>query len=101
MTGEAVHLLKNNTITGENFERAWTIFTSRFEKKRLLISPHLNALTSLRAITTESAAELKKLLKGTNSAQGALQQLRRPVNQWDDLLVHLTVQKLDSTTRRE
>ena len=62
MTGEAVHLLKNITTTGENFERAWTILTSRFEKKRLLISYHLNALTSLRAVTTESAAELKKLL---------------------------------------
>ena len=68
MTGEAVHLLKNITTTGENFKRAWTILTARFEKKRLLISSHLNALTSLRAVITESAAEVKKLLIGANSA---------------------------------
>ena len=100
MMGDASELLKHIATIGENFDRAWTTLTARYENKRLLISSHLKALTSLRAASTESSSELKRLIDGTVGSRGALEQLQRPVKEWDDLLVHLTVLKLDSATRR-
>ena len=59
MMGDASELLKHIATIGENFDRAWTTLTSRYENKRLLISSHLKALTFLRAALTESSSELK------------------------------------------
>ena len=100
MMGDASELLKHIVTIGENFDRAWTTLTSRYENKRLLISSHLKALTSLRAASTESSSELKRLIDGTVGSRGALQQLQRLVKEWDDVLVHLTVLKPDSAMRR-
>ena len=98
--GDASELLKHIATIGENFDRAWTTLASRYENKRLLISSHPKALTSFRAASTESSSELTRLIDGTFGWRGALEQLQRPVKEWDDLLVHLTVLKLDSATRR-
>ena len=100
MMGDASELLKHIATIGENFDRAWTTLTSPYENQRLLISSHLKALTSLHATSAESSSELKRLIDGTVGSRGALEQLQKPVKEWDDLLVHLTVLKLDSATRR-
>ena len=101
MTGDAAQLLENLPTIGANFNEAWTILTSRYDNKRQFVSLHLDALTSLRALTTESSSELKRLIDGTTSSREALEQLQRPVKNWNDLLVHLTVQKMDSVTHCE
>ena len=81
MMGDASELLKHIATIGENFDRAWTTLSSRYENKRLLISSHLKALTSLRAAWTESSSELKRFIDGTVSSRGALEQLQRPVKE--------------------
>lgn len=102
MIEEASDLLKTLSTIGENFDRAWTILTTRFENKRLVITAHLNEFTALRTVTSESASELKRLIIGTANFREARKRQQQPVGELDDsLIIHLTVQKFDATTRRE
>ena len=52
-------------------------------------------------MTFESASRLKTLLSCTCNALSSLKQLHRPVDHWDDVLVVMTVRKLDKSTQRE
>lgn len=62
---------------------------------------HLSALLSLTTLSRESATELQSLRDKVNIAVSALKALpRTPAELWNDLLVHLVVQKLDPVTKK-
>ena len=50
------------------------------------------------AIRSESPSQLQSLLNTTTNAISTLEQLKRPNNQWDDLLVPIIAHKLDFKT---
>ncbi|XP_076626809.1 uncharacterized protein LOC143344549 [Colletes latitarsis] len=99
LTGEPALLLQNIPVTGDNFERAWTTITERYQNLRVLIHAQLTSLMSQQPIKRESSRALKELLNGTTDAVQALEALKRPVRQWDDWLVFITAEKLDPRTR--
>ena len=61
----------------------------------------LKRLHNQPSVKTESPSGLQKLLDVTQECIRSLQVLGRPVDTWDDLLVFLVVEKLDSNSRRE
>ena len=101
LQGEAEQLLRNVETTEANYKLAWQRLTERFENKRMLIQTHVKALMSLNAVNTESSKDLKQLLDGTVEAVRALENLGRPVEHWNDWLVFITANRLDSTTRKD
>lgn len=101
LTGEASQLLKNVSITEANYESSWTTLKSRYDNRRVIITAHLQSFTCITPMTSESVKELKLLRDKTNEAITALKNLERPVSHWDDLLVFLTVQKLDARSCKE
>lgn len=101
LTGEPARLLCNTATTDANFEVAWNVLMDRYENKRILVNTHLQTLFRLQPMTKESSTELKELLFTTNQTITALKNLNRPVDAWDDWLVHNTVQKLDKMSRRD
>lgn len=96
LTGTAAHLLKNIALTADNFEKAWTDLISFYENKRLLVNSAIQALLSLKKVTKESASDLESLYSNIMQIYRTLENLQRPIDKWDDFLVFLAVQKLDS-----
>jgi len=96
LTGTAAHLLKNTALTADNFQKAWTDLISFYENKRLLVNSAIQALLSLKKITKESASDLEYLYTNLMQNYRTLETLQRPVDKWDDFLVFLAVQRLDS-----
>lgn len=101
LTGEAALLLKTVSITEANYASAWETLTSRYENQRAIISAHLSDVFNITNIKSENANELKRLRDSTNDAISALRNLKRPVDTWDDLIVFMTVLKLDHRSRME
>lgn len=53
LSGEPSQHLKNITISGENFARAWDTLVSRYENKRILIDAQLASLFATRKIKAQ------------------------------------------------
>ncbi|XP_011883971.1 PREDICTED: uncharacterized protein LOC105571109 [Vollenhovia emeryi] len=93
--------IQHLSVTADNFTVAWDTLKARFECKRRLLNVHLNTLLNLPAIHCESIPELQVLRDKTNATVAALKNLDRSSDQlWDDILVCLISQKLDSHTRK-
>lgn len=101
LSGEAANAIKNIPVTKDNYERAWARFISHYDNKRIFIHSCLDRLFQLSAVKSESPQALKQLRDGTLEAIETLEVFGRPVKQMDDLLCYLTVQRLDSRTRRD
>lgn len=97
--GEAGELIHDIAITDANFAVAWDVLVKRFDNPRLVVAKLLEKLLGLKTMTTNSAAEMKTLLDGTNRVVRSLKALERPTDTWGDILVALTVNKLDTATR--
>ncbi|XP_024887554.1 uncharacterized protein LOC112464651 [Temnothorax curvispinosus] len=98
--GDASNVLTHLAITEANFVVAWDILQSRYDNKRRLITGHLQTLLQLPALVSETSKDLRNLRDQTNAAIQALQNLGRPVEHWDDVLVFLVAQKLDKFSRK-
>nr|XP_012234631.1 PREDICTED: uncharacterized protein LOC105679278 [Linepithema humile] len=96
LVGSAAHHLKNTTLSGDNFEGAWTTLSSFYENKRLLVNAALHSLLNLKRISKESARELEQLYTNLLQIYRSLEALDRPVSQWDDFLVFVATQRLHS-----
>lgn len=96
LTGTAAHLLKHTALTADNFQKSWTDLIAFYENKRLLVNSAIHALLALKKITKESASELESLYTNMMQVYRTLETLQRPVDKWDDFLVFLAVQRLDS-----
>ena len=99
--GEAADMLKTVQVLDHNFETAWKKLDDHYTNKRRLISMYVSHLLDIPSVTSESPSELKSLLSGTVNILSALEQLKRPVKQWDDLIIPLTIRKFDARTFRE
>lgn len=96
LTGTASSLLKNTTLTADNFLKSWEALTSFYENKRLLIKTALQSLLSIKRMTKESSVELEKLYTNVMQIYQTLEGLKRPVEFWDDFLIFFVLQRIDS-----
>ncbi|XP_036146042.1 uncharacterized protein LOC118646697 [Monomorium pharaonis] len=101
ITGEAHELICALEMSDANYEVAWSLLKERYDNKRLVVENHLKAIVGLPSMTKENAIELRQITHGTTRHMQALKALKRPVHEWDDLLIHILVSKLDPTTSRE
>ncbi|XP_076298363.1 uncharacterized protein LOC143217706 [Lasioglossum baleicum] len=99
VTGDPADRLNNIPVTDDDFPRAWKLLEKEYENIPVLVDAQLSVLMALPTMKTESAAELKELLHGTQNAVEALAALKRPVEHWSDWLNYITVQRLDGETR--
>lgn len=98
--GEAEDIVKEYEINDANYAAAWAALENRFENKRLQVKAHLTMLFGQEVLTSEDAEALRKLMRTTQKCLRSLKSLGGPVEQWDWLLVHITVDRLDPKTRR-
>lgn len=98
---EALEVIKNLECNNDNYVNAVELLRDRFENKRILISNHVRALFDLNSVSKESFQAYRQLIDSILQHMRSLAAIGRPVEQWDDLLIHLTLSKLPLSTRRE
>ncbi|XP_011877666.1 PREDICTED: uncharacterized protein LOC105567409, partial [Vollenhovia emeryi] len=96
LTGSAAQFLKNTALTSDNIQKAWDALIAFFENKRILVNSALFSLINLKRMTKESASEMETLYTNIMEIYRTLETLQRPVASWDDFLVFIAVQRLDS-----
>lgn len=101
LDGKPKDLIKSLHITDNNYPEAWKRLCGRYEHKRFIVESHLQSFFSLQPMQLEDSAALKKLIDSSTETIRALQVLGLPVNQWDAILVHVVVSKLDSETHKQ
>lgn len=99
--GSAADIIKNLTITAENYQPAYDELHKQYENKTLIIQTHIRAILHSPKVHTANANELRKLHNHIVSHVRALQSLRQPVNHWDAWLVTITCCQLDAATAGE
>lgn len=98
--GEAAQLIRSYNITDANYVEAWRALQARYQNKRLIVNSHLKHIMDLQKLKVESASGLRKAIDSFSESIRALTALGRPSDQWDDLLVYIFVEYMDSETRR-
>ncbi|XP_029177615.1 uncharacterized protein LOC114945521 [Nylanderia fulva] len=101
VTGEAVLLINHIQITDTSYDAAWKLLVDEYDNQYAIIFAHIQAFAELPIMKTETAADLKRLQDVVASSLAALDNLGRPVDQWDDLLVFIISQKFSPRTRNE
>ena len=74
---------------------------NRYEKKRSIILPHLQAIGSQPVSKTESALGLRKHLELTNEHLRALDKLGQPVEHWNAILVFVLTINMDAESCKQ
>ncbi|XP_025192641.1 uncharacterized protein LOC112592702 [Melanaphis sacchari] len=99
--GPAADIIKNFTITADNYKVAYEELVRHYENKGFTIQSHIRSLLQTPKITIASASELRKLHHHVASHVRALRALGQPVMHWDAWLVTLICGQLDSSTAGE
>lgn len=60
-----------------------------YDNKRVIVRNHIKAIMELPCMTKENYFELRQIADGAAKHLHALQALKRPTAQWDDLLIHM------------
>ncbi|XP_018373217.1 PREDICTED: uncharacterized protein LOC108767715 [Trachymyrmex cornetzi] len=101
LKGEAAETIASIEISGLNYADAWSRLRERYENERLAVQNHIKAIFELPILRKENCVVLRNILDGVLKHTRALQALRRPTAQWDDLLIHIITGKLDFITIKE
>ncbi|XP_029055099.2 uncharacterized protein LOC114882378 [Osmia bicornis bicornis] len=101
LTGEAADIIDSLEITDENYAVARELLRERYDNVRHIVNAHITAIFELPSMTRENARELRHIADGAAKHVRALRALKRPTDSWDDLLIYILTNKLDSVTRRE
>ncbi|XP_018373070.1 PREDICTED: uncharacterized protein LOC108767604 [Trachymyrmex cornetzi] len=101
LSGEAADVISSLEISDLNYEVAWKLLKDRYDNKRVIVHTHIKAIMELPSLTKENSIELRQVADSASKHIRALQALKRPTSQWDDLLVYILSAKLDAITLRE
>ncbi|XP_076294567.1 uncharacterized protein LOC143215872 [Lasioglossum baleicum] len=96
LNGDALDLIRNLPIDGDNFKRAWQLVDEQYNNTRVLIDNLLETLFSLPRAKSESAAELKKLRGTVKQILNALEVLKCQVQHWGPFIIFWVSRRLDS-----
>lgn len=94
-------MISSLEISDSNYEVAWILLKERYDNKRVIVQNHIKAIMELPSMTKENYTELRQIADGATKHLHALQALKRPTAQWDDLLIHILSSKIDALTLRE
>jgi transposase InsO family protein len=98
LIGDASQTIAHLAPSMNNYSSAWQLIQQRYENKRLITQHHVRALFSLPQSSHKDFKMLRQLLDSVTTHIKALESIGRPVDQWDDLLIHLITSKFDNNS---
>ncbi|XP_015124558.1 uncharacterized protein LOC107046460, partial [Diachasma alloeum] len=81
--------------SGESYQLVWNSLLEYYDNKRALVNNAITLLFNAPVVVKDSVPSLERLYTEITQALTALEALKRPVAEWDDLLVYIIVKKLD------
>ena len=101
LKGEPLALVKNLTLTDDNYSIARKLLEDRYANKRLISSHHLQILIDLPTLTPLTYKNATKFVASINEHTEALKSNQEPVESWSSLLAFIFITKLDTDTRNK
>lgn len=101
LAGEALGMVQNLATNAANYTVAWTMITTRYNNRRILIQSHTKAIYELEPIYKESGWRLRALTNNLNMHMQALKAHGHDPEGWGALLLHIILIKLDPSTMRK
>lgn len=98
LEGEARDIIGSLDLSEEGYVEAWTLLKDRYDDTKLIMQKHIKALFELPILTKQDPVELRQLLDGSLRHLRALKTLKRPTDQWDNLIIHMISSRLDRKT---
>ena len=80
LSGDPLFLVKNVSVTDQNFDIAWKKVKNHYNNNRRIIYSHVSTLLDIPSMKSGSAAELKSLFNSTVDAVESLRSLNAPVD---------------------
>lgn len=100
LTGEAAQLIKHITITDANYDSAWELLTSRYDKKYHIVQALLKTFMEQPKSTQLTASSLRKVISTSNEIIHSLKALGPEYETRDCWLIYILLEKLDSDTKK-
>ncbi|XP_055915445.1 uncharacterized protein LOC129948461 [Eupeodes corollae] len=98
LKGSAAQVVAGFLPTDDNYESAWQTLKARYDNDRLIVSAHLSIFLNMDSIEKETNTGLRRVVDITNETTRSLAAMKRPVETWDDILVHILASKLPRAT---
>lgn len=100
LKGDAQKIVQSLSITDDNFQIAWDLLKERYFHKREILSSLMKKLLNIPPITSESHAQILKLVDSTKEYIRLLETLDLKIEGAADTILMFIIQfKLDTTTR--
>lgn len=99
--GDAENLVKQIQVSEANYDIMWDMLNKRYNNRRSIVNTYLSKLINQRKLNTESARGIRELLDCTTECLATLKSLNVPSDSWDDIVVYIVIQKLDSESHKQ
>lgn len=100
MKGDAARLIAHLQSTADNYDNAFDILVKRYENTRILLGKMLDAIFDLPQLDTETCHGLKNMHDTVFGCLMGITNLKVNTDNWDAILTHVLIQKLDKDTRK-
>ncbi|XP_047996386.1 uncharacterized protein LOC125234220 [Leguminivora glycinivorella] len=101
VTGEAEQLLKHLQITEKNYDVAWETLDKRYNNKRMIVNTILNRFMNQKRVYNGTSKSIRELLDTTQECLNSLKNNDVKINEWDTIVIHIILNKLDEETRKQ
>lgn len=98
--GEAARLIGHLQTTARNYETAYNILTKRYANTRVQLGKLLDLILDSPPLAGETCNGLKNLHDTVYECLLGVKNLKINIENWDSLLTHLLIKKLDKETRK-
>lgn len=96
--GDAAKLIKHVDPTPDNYQTCYDIIHNRYENKREILGQLIDNILNLQKIKSENAQQLKNIHDTVYESIMSIKNLDIDIKNWDPLLNHILLQKLDPNT---
>lgn len=96
LEGPPKNLVQCHTLSSANYLVAYNALKNRYSNTRILATFHWNEIENAPRLTSENPPALRKLLDTFTENIAALKNLQFPTEQWDFILTHMLLKRLDT-----
>lgn len=101
LKNEPFNLLKNITITEDNYQIAYSTLVDRYQNVRFLATSYFNEIFDAQPVKNPHSKELRHLVDTFSENISALKALKFKVEDWSFLLFNILLRKIDIKSRTE
>lgn len=101
LIGNAEGVIDQDIVNNNDYDAAWAVLEEQYGDTRIIVDKHIDAVFALPKISSDNAAELRKLIDSCVKHVEGLKNLELPVDGLgEQMTVNLLASRMDRETRR-